>query len=208
MHLTVLGAAGATGQRVLEQTLRSGHRVTALVGDPARLPQRDDDRVSLVVGAATDAQALRHAMPGSEAVIAALDSGPARGPHAVSRAARAVLAAAETAGVTRLVWLSALGAGRTIEQVAPLPRIGIRLARRRSLADRARADDLIRSSDLDWTLVYPLLLTNGPRTGRYTATQAPNSRIGSGLSRADAAEFMLGLVETGAWSRRAATLSR
>ncbi|WP_026924172.1 NAD(P)-dependent oxidoreductase [Glycomyces arizonensis] len=208
MHITVLGATGTTGQQVVERTLRSGHRLTALLRDPARLPQRDDDRVSLVVGDATDAEDLKNAMTGSRAVIATLGAGLDLRSDLASRAARAVLPAAEAAGVARVVWLSSLGAGSTLQHVALLPKLGIKLAMRGLFADKALADELIRSSRLDWTIVYPLTLTNGPRTGKCTAVHTPRRRIGSGVSRADAAEFMLGLAETGQWSRRAAILSR
>ncbi|MFI8339428.1 NAD(P)H-binding protein [Streptomyces sp. NPDC085639] len=69
MQLTVLGATGPIGQQVLQQALTVGHRVTALVRDAARLPQRDDERVTVVIGDAAPAaevvEAARGARPSS-----------------------------------------------------------------------------------------------------------------------------------------------
>lgn len=38
MHLTIFGATGATGQRLIEQALAAGHQVTAYARDPDKLP--------------------------------------------------------------------------------------------------------------------------------------------------------------------------
>lgn len=39
MRLTVFGATGGVGREVVGQALAAGHEVTAVVRDPARLPQ-------------------------------------------------------------------------------------------------------------------------------------------------------------------------
>ncbi len=69
----------------------------------------------------------------------------------------------------------------TSPYIATLPKLAIRLMMSKLFADKATADDLIRTSDLDWTLVYPAILTNGP----YTAVQTPARRVGDRISRAD-----------------------
>jgi uncharacterized protein YbjT (DUF2867 family) len=74
------------------------------------------------------------------------------------------------------------------------------------MADKAVADDLIRASGLDWTLVRPAILTNGPHTGSYRAVTVPNRKVGDRISRADVADFMLRAATDDAWSRRDAIL--
>ena len=108
--------------------------------------------------------------------------------------------------MTRVVILSALGAGATSPYIATLPELAIKLMMSKLFADKATADDLIRASDLDWTLVYPAILTNGPYTGAYTAVQAPARRVGDRISRADVADFMLRQAGSQEWSRRNAIL--
>ena len=50
---------------------------------------------------------------------------------------------------------------------------------------------MIRASGLEWTIVRPGLLTNGPLTGQARALSAPADwRFGS-VSRADVAEFLV-----------------
>jgi uncharacterized protein YbjT (DUF2867 family) len=58
-------------------------------------------------------------------------------------------------------------------------------------ADMARMEDALRHSGLEWTVVRPPRLTNGPATGRYRVAYGRNVRGGLTVSRADVAAFML-----------------
>jgi uncharacterized protein YbjT (DUF2867 family) len=62
------------------------------------------------------------------------------------------------------------------------------------------------ASELDWTLVRPITLTNGPATGDYVAEEAPKIRLSSRISRADVAAFMLAEATVPRWSGRAVRL--
>lgn len=162
MHLTLLGATGPTGQLVLQQALKAGHRVTALVRDPARLPQRDEPDVTVVTGDATRTEDLARAMTGSRAVVSALGAGSARTSDLASRAAQALVPAARATGVQRIVVLSAFGVGDTLRHYTAVPRTFVRLLLQGVFGDKAVADELLRGSGLDVTLVYPTILTKGP----------------------------------------------
>ncbi len=58
-------------------------------------------------------------------------------------------------------------------------------------ADLARMEDLLRESDLDWTIVRPPWLTDKPLTGTYRTAYGQNVRHGLFISRADVAHCML-----------------
>jgi putative NADH-flavin reductase len=55
-------------------------------------------------------------------------------------------------------------------------------------------EDLLRASDLDWTIFRPPRLTNKPVTGRYRTALGRNLRGGALISRADVAHAMLAAV--------------
>lgn len=207
MHLTLLGATGPTGQLVLQQALKAGHRVTALVRDPARLPQRDDPEVTVVTGDATRTEDLARAMTGSRAVVSALGAGSARTSDLASRAAQALVPAARATGIQRIVVLSAFGVGDTLQHYSAVPRTFVKLLLQGVFGDKAVADELLRDSGLDVTLVYPTILTKGPYTGTYTAIETPGKKIGGRISRADVADFMLRQVDSEEWSHRTAILT-
>ncbi|MEV7811278.1 NAD(P)H-binding protein [Streptomyces flaveolus] len=62
---------------------------------------------------------------------------------------------------------------------------------RRVYADRKIADDRIRTSGLDWTLVYPTALTDSPAEGGHRVGERLAMRGSPRISRADVAAFML-----------------
>ena len=70
------------------------------------------------------------------------------------------------------------------------------------MRDKDRMEELIRASDVDWTIVRPPALTEGPRTGgAYRTGTDLKVRITSSISRADMAEFLLGDVVERAYVR-------
>ena len=65
--------------------------------------------------------------------------------------------------------------------------------------DRARfvaqMEDVLRDSDLDWTVVRPSRLTDKPVTSRYRTAYGQNIRGGIFVSRADVAHYMLRAID-------------
>ena len=62
---------------------------------------------------------------------------------------------------------------------------------RANYADLARMEDVLRNSDLDWTVIRPPRLTGKPLTGTYRTAYGRNIRRGLFISRADVAHYML-----------------
>jgi hypothetical protein len=71
----------------------------------------------------------------------------------------------------------------------------VKRALREHYADLARMEDVLRASDLDWTIVRPPRLTGKPVTGRYRTAYGQNLRRGVFVSRADVAHYMLSAVD-------------
>jgi nucleoside-diphosphate-sugar epimerase len=66
---------------------------------------------------------------------------------------------------------------------------------RERYSDLALMEDVLRASDLDWTIFRPPRLTNGPLTGRYRTALEQNLRRGPLISRADVAHAMLAALD-------------
>jgi hypothetical protein len=60
----------------------------------------------------------------------------------------------------------------------------LRAAFREIYADLARIEDVLRDSDLGWTVVRPVRLTDKPVTGTYRTAFGQNVRHGLFISRA------------------------
>jgi uncharacterized protein YbjT (DUF2867 family) len=62
-------------------------------------------------------------------------------------------------------------------------------------ADMAVMEETIRRSGLDWTIVRPPQLTDGPRTGTWRQARDSNLRGGDRISQADLADPILAAVD-------------
>lgn len=71
--------------------------------------------------------------------------------------------------------------------LAPLTKRALRT----HYADLAMMEDTLHDTGLDWTIVRPPRLTDGPLTGSYRTAYGANLRCGILVSRADVAHVML-----------------
>ena len=197
MRLTVFGATGAVGQEIVRQAMAAGHEVTAVVRDPARLPEGLGAEPHTVVPLG-DPVAVRAAVAGRHAVLSGLGARGRKAGDVAERLTRRVLEAMEAEGTRRLLVVSAAPVGpepaddplldRTVRKV-----IGAVL--KEVYADLTRMEAALAASAADWTSVRPPKLTNGPLTGTYRTVVGGTPRSGRSIARADVAHAMLTLID-------------
>jgi putative NADH-flavin reductase len=192
----IVGATGGTGRSLVEQALTAGHSVTAFVRNPEKVG-RHHERLRVVAGdAASGAPSLSQAMRGQDAVISALGRGQSfKADSLIQRSVPHLLAAMQEHGVRRLVFTSALGVTETVQQIPLMMLVFARLLLRDIYADKAAGEALIRRSGLEWTIVHPAGLTNGPLTGTYRAGERLALRGFPTISRADTAHFLISQLD-------------
>ncbi len=141
-----------------------------------------------------DPAAIVAAVAGADAVLSAI--GPrGNGPTTISQdSARSIISAMQEAGTRRLLTISGsvvtdAGEGPFMRYLAkPLVR---GTALRNVCADMRRAEDEVRGSGLDWTIMRPPRLTGLPAAGTYRTAVDRNLPRGYTISRADVAACML-----------------
>jgi putative NADH-flavin reductase len=207
MKLLIVGATGPTGREIVRQALALGHSVTALVRNAAKAGFVSP--VHMAVGDVLESAALKDAVVGQDAVICSLGSaisGPVKEMTLLSAGTRNLVAAMQAEGVKRLVCITGVGAGDSKGHgpwyynwlIQPLMLRGV-------YHDKTRQEEFVRNSGLDWTLVRPGLLTNGPPLGAGAIrafTQLAGVYVGS-ISRADVAAFCLRELAEGCYLRQA-----
>lgn len=193
MKITIIGATGGTGSHAVRQALAQGHQVTAVVREPSRLDVPRQPALDVLRANPADAEALLPAVEGRDAVVTALGPRPGDRAGICGSGARALAAALPLAGVRRVVAVSAAplapgGEGPLMRWVAkPL----LWRILRESYQDLRRMEDALAGSGLDWTVIRPPKLTNGPHTGRYRRATDLAVRGGLRISRADTADACL-----------------
>jgi nucleoside-diphosphate-sugar epimerase len=141
MRLAITGGTGFVGSHVIDAALAAGHEVQALT----RRGQASRDKVEWIAGDLDDRAALQRLVGDADAIIhvagvinapdqAGFDRGNVAG-------TLAMLAAATAGGVRRFVHVSSLAARE--------PQLSL------YGASKARSEELVESSGLDWAIVRP-----------------------------------------------------
>lgn len=195
--MLIAGARGRTGALLCAAALSSGHQVTALVRPGSEPPHDEHQNLRTVVGDVLDPTTLPPAVEGCDLVISLLAPRPRINGRVYVEGTRNLANAAARSGVCRFIAVSAEGAG--VESSA-LP-LAYRLVRRIPLVARlypeiARMEsELVGRDDLDWTVVRPAILTNGPATGSFRRQIGAVVSGGLHISRADLAAFLLDVAD-------------
>jgi uncharacterized protein YbjT (DUF2867 family) len=200
MKLAVLGATGRTGRLVVEQALAAGHTVTALVRSPEKMPA--DSSLRVVTGEATDTSAVSRVLEGADAVISTLGGNGS----VITDSTRAIVAAAHQTGVSRVVVLSSFAVER--EHMDAVTRLVTRIAMGAMINDKRAGEDVLSHSDLEWTIVYASILTDGPASGSVEILpQRAKRHLTQKVSRADVAAWMVQAATDDQHSRRTVAIT-
>ena len=208
MKITVFGANGPTGRQVVTQALAAGHEVTAFVRDAGTFALADP-RLRVVVGdTLKDDAKVADAVRGQDVVVSALGRRTSfKSANLIRLSMQSIVSAMERNNVRRMILVSAFGVGDSKRDAPPLLRIMHRVLLTDIFADKqAAGEDLARSS-LDWIVSYPVILTDGPLTGKYRLGERLELAGMPKISRADVAHFILANLESREWVRKVAVIS-
>lgn len=202
MKFLLLGATGTTGLQFIDQALAAGHEVVAMVRNPEKLQVRRG--LHVVVGDVLNANALAAAAQGVDAIVSTLGVRNPRSPNDfILNATRALIAAAKHAGIRRVLLMSAFGVGASYKKASWIIRLGYHVAAT-MFRDKEVGEEVLMSSDLDWTIAYPGVLTNGTHSGNFTTTDL-NKLKGvpwlPRIARADVADFLLTAASNDTWNK-------
>ena len=204
MRLAIFGPTGGTGRRLVERAIAEGHEVSALVRKPSKLTARHE-RLRVVVGDAFDPASVREAVAGNEAVISVLGSRTPSNPlhprrpgdpnGVTSAGTENIVAAMKDHGLRRLVCQTAWGVGESKQDPdlagAFFMKVLVPPLLRDEYADKEAQERIVRESDLEWVIVRPMILTNGPWTNDYRTDVDLKPGRRPYISRADVADFLM-----------------
>ncbi|MGB7934573.1 MAG: SDR family oxidoreductase [Gammaproteobacteria bacterium] len=199
-NVLVIGSSRGIGLETVRAALSRGHRVRALARSAASIPIQDAE-LAKISGDALDRDTVRTTLQDVDAVIQTL--GVDFSPRLIferttlfSASTRILVDAMKAQGVKRLITVTGLGAGDSrghgglVYDAVIFP-----LLLKRVYDDKDVQEWIVRSSELDWTIVRPGLLTNRPATGRYRVLTAAKDWQFGVITRADVADFLVRQVD-------------
>ncbi len=164
MRITIIGGHGKIALLLAPLLVDAGHEVASVVRNPDHVPDVEATGATAVVSSVEDADVdtLVELLTGSDAVVwsAGAGGGSPERTNAVDRdAAMRSMDAASIAGASRYVMVSFSGS----DPAALVPEDNpFRVYQDAKIA----ADEHLRASDLDWTILGPGSLTTDPGEGR------------------------------------------
>ncbi|MEY2849946.1 MAG: hypothetical protein RI885_2613 [Actinomycetota bacterium] len=197
MRIVIAGGHGKIALLLSSLLATEGHHPVGMIRNAGHAAEvRATGAEPLVLDLeSSDVSAVATALAGADAVVFAAGAGPDSGAArklTVDRDGAILLAAAaEEAGVPRIVVISSIGA----DDFDPLSDDVMQVY----LRAKSEADAAVRATQLDWTIVRPGTLTDEPGTGRITVGETVD---GGTIPRADVAAVVAALVTEGRALRR------
>ena len=198
--IAVFGASGKTGVPFIKQAVEI-YRVKALVRNPEKLPFVHKN-LEIIKGDILNPSDVDRTIEGTQAVVSLIGHVKGSPENLQTKATEHILASMKKQGIKRLISLTG---GGVRDEAHDSPGFMDHLivfvmknlagkGSRNALVDGVRHAELIRQSNLDWTIVRGPMLTELAPTGRYEVGYV-GKVSGFKLTRADLASFILDILK-------------
>ncbi len=188
MNIFVAGGHGKIGLRLLRLAAQRGDQARGLIRDPGQSADLEAVGAEPVIADWEAGDDITPLVAGADAVVFAAGAGAGSGPERKRTVdyggAVKLIEAAKANGVSRYVIVSSMGADDPLsgpESMRPYQEA------------KAAADEALRESGLDFTIVRPGGLTDDPGTGLVDA--APSLGRRGSIPRDDVAAVLLAVLD-------------
>src|SRR5262249_47637328 len=205
-----IGASRGIGLEAVKAALDAGHSVRALARSARRIPI-DHAKLEKMAADALEMTAVKRSLSGVDVIIQPRGVAPVpevifRPTRFFSKATRLLVTAMEQAHVKRLICVTGFGAGDSRGHGGFLYNTLFHLLLGRVYDDKDVQERIVRNSKLDWEIVRPVILTDGPKTNTYRALIDPRDWRCGFISRADVADFVVNEIDDNAFVHKTPVL--
>lgn len=202
--IALIGATGKTGQQFLEQALAKGYTVKALVRNPDKIGQKSH-LLELVKGDVLDYNTVNKTIEDCDLVVSLFGHVKASPEWLHTNGTENIIKAMKHNGLTKIISLSGGGLPFPEKDQPKFPdkmiRFIMKLSVPKVLNDAIRHAEVLKNSGLDWVIVRGPRLTDGEKKGNYRIEWV-GVNASTSISRADLADFIVGLVESSKFDRQ------
>lgn len=201
MQITVFGANGKVGSRVVEKLLAKGHHVVAFVYKAQNMPSHPG--LTVVQGDIHNPTAVSGALEGSEAVVSALGSWGTSSKDILTAGMQSIVPAMKAQKITRIISLTGADAWDSTDAPSLFRRLNhtvLGLIAPRILRDGEQHIAVLRGSGLDWTVLRSPVMKETGKAGYTIRTTSP--KPWHTIIRDDVAEGMVQLLEDSSYPQQ------
>ena len=207
MKIIVFGATGSVGIEIVKQALEKGFEVTAFVRNPLKMAHLKHVRLNIFQGDILNQSSVEKAMQHQQAVLCAIGDG--RAGKVRAEGTKNIITAMNKLGINRLICQTTLGLGSSYGNLNFFwEYIMFGFFLKKAFKDHKFQEDHLFNCNLDYTIVRPSALTDGPITNNYIiGFDGQYKNLSLKISRADVADFMLNQFENNEYSRTSVSIS-
>ena len=200
MNILILGGTGRVGSQIVTYALQDGYHVTVLVRTPEKV-QLNHVNLTVIQGNVLNRAAIARAMHEMDVVISALNTD---GGTTLSESMPLIIKAMETEGIKRIITIGTAGIlqSRVNPEIQRYQSSESKRKTTRAAEEHEKVYNLLKQSDLDWTIVCPTYLPEGERLGNYRTEADFLPEGGSRISVPDTAEFAYGQIGSSKYIRK------
>lgn len=212
MKVSIFGATGFSGQGILAEALKQGHKVTILVRDTSKV-QIKHNNLTVVEGNVLDPLTVASVLHHQEAVIQCLGvsgKGDGKPTTFISDATKIIVDEMQNQKIKRLIAMSNVGAGNSIafqpwfftKIILPYFMKWLKVI----IEDKNRMEPIIMNSNLDWTIVRCPNIVDKPAKGRCNAT-LDGKGLKLSITLSDLSKFMVDQLKQTVFIKQAPSVS-
>lgn len=186
MKLAIFGGTGRVGKQVCEHALKDGHELHLLVRNEAEWMQHPN--VQVTVGDAKNPEDIEKVLDGADAVFSGLGTDKTT---ILTDFSNAVVPLMKEKGISRIVTIGTAGILNSRHEEGKYRFQTSESNRKLTFAaeQHAHVYELFNDSPLQWTIVCPTYLPDGPETGTYRTENDYLPEDGKQISTGDTAHF-------------------
>jgi len=201
--IIVFGGTGDVGQLIVKKLLNDNHSVVVLT----RQEKTPLDNLSFVIGNVLDQKIVDKIIAPNDKVIISLGFNNSS-PDTMSKGTANIISAMNKKGTKRLICLSAQGAGDSWDFMPDDFKTMVSTDKilSASFKDHTLQEDIVKQSNLDWTIVRPTEIISGEESGTFTINR-PNNNSKFQISNSDVAQFIVTELEENKYIKQVAMIT-
>ncbi len=196
MNITIIGASAGIGLETVKRGLNKNHSITTLSRSEIEIEEKKS--VKMILGDATNKVDLLNAVQNADALIITLGTGKnMKATTLFSDFAKLIVEIHEENKIDiPFIIVTGFGTGESKNYVSWLVRLFLKYFLKDVYADKAKMEEIITNSTMNWTVVRPGRLLDKELTEKYRIENKLFKGINiGGINRADVADFLIKQAE-------------
>ena len=210
MKIAIFGSTGFVGKVLINKALTAGYQVRTLARYPEKL-EDIKDRIEIIKGSVFDPLKVEAAIEGTMVVISTIGPPPGKpcDPKLYKKAMQDIVRIMDKNGIKRYIHIGGAahegGENENWTFNRRFLRLFLNLFSKQILVAKHLEWEVLKKSNLDWTLVRPPRIANEPASGNISADEKMLNSLK--ISVEDLTDFILEQITLKEWIRKAPLVS-